>query len=260
MAKYTTQIRTIIESTNSEDTRHLLQGGGISPTARKKIFDFDYPIFDEDYRPILEDKIITHYYFNEIGLETLAQFKWFLKARLKDIMPYYNQLYKSELIKFDPMINVKFNEKSLRNIKGLSDTNTESIDDQSTNSNYDNTDRSAEDFTGKNVGGKSDTPQTALAGIEDTLDVYMSEAEISKDNNKTDRETNAVGKAEGNTHAESVGKAKTEVKNEDDYIKDLLGNNGSKNFSELLLDFRKTFINVDKMIIDELKDLFMSVY
>ena len=49
MAKYTTQIKTIVESGTP-------------------IFDFDYPIFDPLYRPVLEQKIINHYYFREIGL------------------------------------------------------------------------------------------------------------------------------------------------------------------------------------------------
>ena len=88
MAKYTTQIKTIVESGTP-------------------IFDFDYPIFDSLYRPVLEQKIINHYYFREIGLETVAQFKHFLKSKLTIIMPYYNEQYEALSVfkTYDPYIN-----------------------------------------------------------------------------------------------------------------------------------------------------------
>lgn len=39
----------------------------------------------------------------EIGLETLELFRYFMRMKMWEIMPYYNQLYKSELIEFDPL-------------------------------------------------------------------------------------------------------------------------------------------------------------
>ena len=88
MAKYRTQIRSIVES-------------------GYPLFDFDYPIFDEMYRPVLEKKIIDRYYFREIGLETVAQFKHFLRTRLNEIMPFYNRQYLALQIyeTYDPYVN-----------------------------------------------------------------------------------------------------------------------------------------------------------
>lgn len=51
MATYTTELRRLIE--NGFDL-------GLD----------DYPIFDEEYRAVLNKKIIDHYYFCEIGFET----------------------------------------------------------------------------------------------------------------------------------------------------------------------------------------------
>lgn len=63
-----------------------------------------YPIFDEEYRPFLNQKIIEHFYYREIGQETPDRFSFFLARKMNEIMPYYNQLYQSELLQFDPLI------------------------------------------------------------------------------------------------------------------------------------------------------------
>ena len=64
-----------------------------------------YPIFDENYRTPLNAKIVEHFYFREIGQETPALFRRFLNRKMNEIMPFYNQLYKSALLDFDPFNN-----------------------------------------------------------------------------------------------------------------------------------------------------------
>lgn len=68
----------------------------------------DYPIFDEKYRAGLNKKIIDHYMYREIGAETPQLFKFFLNRKMNEIMPYYNQLYESAVLKYDPLINQDF--------------------------------------------------------------------------------------------------------------------------------------------------------
>lgn len=77
MATYTLELRTILES-------------------NVNIFDFNYPIFDEDYRRVFEDKFKAHFYFREIGVETVARFKFNLREMLNRIMPFYNKMYISQ--------------------------------------------------------------------------------------------------------------------------------------------------------------------
>lgn len=72
---------------------------------REGIFDFDYPIFDEAYREALETKFLTQNYMREIGAETIGQWKLMLRNRLNMVMPYYNQLYESERVKYNPLMN-----------------------------------------------------------------------------------------------------------------------------------------------------------
>ena len=86
----------------------------------------DYPIFDESYREQLNNKIIQHYYFREIGFETEALFKNRLNQKMNEIMPYYNQMYESELIKINPLyttnIEEKFARESIASGNGTSET------------------------------------------------------------------------------------------------------------------------------------------
>lgn len=166
-----------------------------------KIFDFDYPIYDETYREQLEENILNYYYFHEIGVETIGRFIFNLKARLNLIMPYYNQMYESTLLEFDPLMNYQVSEVYTRNVAN----------------------------TGATKGRYSDTPQgrTTLEGSEHLTDITEGDSEDNAD---------------------------------ETFNKTMEGNIGVQTYAALLKGFRQTFINVDKMIIAELQDLFMQVY
>ncbi len=107
MSKYTTEVRFICESnaglTESEGFNNINQ---IIVNSAPQIFNFDFPIFDEDYRLPLEVKILRHYYTREICEETVGLWKLRLQDRLNMIMPYYNQLYQSLDYEFNPFHDV----------------------------------------------------------------------------------------------------------------------------------------------------------
>lgn len=126
MSNYTTQIRFICESKSG-----LTESTGFSGIMEaiegsvQEIFNFDWPIFDESYRLPLEVKILRHFYTREIGEETFGLWQLRLCDRLNVIMPYYNQLYESELIKFNPMWDVDLtttHEKQNDNAENGSET------------------------------------------------------------------------------------------------------------------------------------------
>ena len=108
MSKYTTELRYICEmyaggvSKGYDDVNTVIQA------AIPKVFSFDFPIFDEAYRNVLCTKILKHYYTREIAAETVGLWKLWLDAKLNEIMPYYNQLYKTQLSleKLDPLTDV----------------------------------------------------------------------------------------------------------------------------------------------------------
>ena len=100
MSKYTTEVRYIVE-TNADPAAKTIKEKILS--AAPKIFDFDFPIYEEKHRIELEEKILKHYYTREIGVETPGLWKLFLERRLNEIMPYYNNLYKAAALKIDPL-------------------------------------------------------------------------------------------------------------------------------------------------------------
>lgn len=123
MSNYTTELRFICETFAGEDeSKGYNSINDIIAKARPRIFNFSYPIFDSAYKPTLETKIIKHYYTREICAETYARWKLFLDARLNEIMPKYNKLYESELLKFNPLYDADYTREGNR------DTET-SLDD-----------------------------------------------------------------------------------------------------------------------------------
>ena len=55
----------------------------------------DYPIYQEEHREVLNNKILNHYLMSEIGQETPELFKIYLNNTMNEIMPNYNILYKA---------------------------------------------------------------------------------------------------------------------------------------------------------------------
>lgn len=107
MAKYTTELRTLCEgyAYQKQGNEIPIPVETVIDTACEYIFDFDFPIWNEDYRHTLEKKIIFHYYTREIGEETENLFKFRLQSTLLEIMPYYNKLYESADMEFNPLRN-----------------------------------------------------------------------------------------------------------------------------------------------------------
>ena len=92
MSKYTTELRYIIES-------------GYKLNALNS-----YPIFDENYRPVLNQYILNHFWMREIGFETVGEFDLYLGNTLNEIMPYYNGMFKMAMSEIDPLTNYKYKE------------------------------------------------------------------------------------------------------------------------------------------------------
>ena len=111
MSKYTTEVRYICESyAGLEESVGYDSIEEVIEKSYLKIFkNSEIPMFkgeEEAHRAGLLKKILLHYYSREIGYETVGLWKLKLNQKLIEIMPYYNQLYESELIQFDPLKNV----------------------------------------------------------------------------------------------------------------------------------------------------------
>lgn len=181
-----------------------------------------YPIFDEYYRRPLNGKIIDRYLNREIGQETVDMFQLAMRRKMNEIMPYYNQLYSSELLRIDPFLTFQTESDNTQEAKNANQS-------QGTN---------ASTSEGKSRTVASETPQTRLAGDED----YASSAQDSASESVAQGEASdsSSGTTEGVTHSTARG--------------------FSGAMADLLIRYRETFLNVDLMVVEELDSLFMQVW
>lgn len=54
----------------------------------------DYQIYSEDFRPILNQRIVDHFYLREIGASTIEQFIFYLNRTMREVMPVYDPVFR----------------------------------------------------------------------------------------------------------------------------------------------------------------------
>ena len=295
MSKYTTEVRYICEV--AAGLVESADYAGVEDVIKKAlpvVFDFSFPIFDENYRSVLETKILKHFYTREIGLETVGLWKLKLNTKLNEIMPYFNQLYSSQLYAFNPFYDVDLTRKHRIDGSGKRDTDTTSNTetehritvDETGNTTTDNTGSSTSEGTSENtevrtgtnnqtddfVEKYSDTPQGAITDLR--ADKYLTNATIRNDDRKQNKSDNVKndGKTNsdvstkdntdtsGNNSSTTNGNVSATLTNTEDYLETVQGKNGGASYSKLLMEYRETFLNIDMMVIDQLEDLFMQLW
>lgn len=169
--KYTVELRDLIDS-------------GV------KLWDFDYPSFySGSEKAEFERKVIDHFYFRQIGQETAGRFLHMFRTKIREIMPYYKQLYETVKIMDElpsPFDNVDvtetFTERRVSKVESTSEA--------------DNTRRF------------SNTPQGSISNIdryltEATVDSGTSGGESNEDTETTHTYTK-IGNQGVNTYAHDM--------------------------------------------------------
>ena len=224
MSKYSLQLRWLVEQTLADAKLPNIEANWHA--AYDKLGLADYPIFDEAYRQTLNDKIIRHYWLYEIGSETSGLFRWNLRDAMFLIMPYYNQLYLSEITAkgIQPLIDHArtITEKASGTASNTANTNATSASN-------------AQDIF-------SDTPMSALNFDNIKAGNYASTADF------TDASTTDTGKSDSSgTYANDLARTET---------------GHDKSESELLLIWRDTFVNIDRDVVEDkaLRECFMAIW
>lgn len=265
MSKYTTEVRYICEheaglteSVGYDDIDRVLA------LSVGKIFDFDYPIFDEDYRNVLNIKILRHFYTREIGFETVGLWKHYLRTKMTEIMPYYNVLYKAqlELAELNPFRDVDLYRE--HDLTGKNSNTGDITDNGRTNSttrtdNTKTTDMSTErDYDRWDK--YSDTPQGGLTGV--TNDNYLTNVTrlIDNDDTQTSGEVTDEGVQRYNDDTFNQKVLNTNLDTSEKYFEHLYGKTAGFTYAKMYEDWKKAFINIDVLVINELNDLFMGLW
>lgn len=223
MGTFTLPLKKVIEltggttSVNSDGIR-IMTGGNIGLGY--------YKPHVLEHKQVLDGLIIDHYFNREIGQETIQLFQLAMRRKLNEIMPYYNQFYKSELLAFDPMHTINIHtvgeKEQLQNVTVDSDAVSDS-----------------EHKSGSRT-VQSQFPQTTLSPNAD----YATAAADA--NSTTDGSTTAV---------------ESKVSDSDTNETNDVQVTGYQAYpSNLLNQFRATFLNIDLQIIAELDELFMQIW
>lgn len=253
MSKYTTEVRFICEnSAGLSESEGADNVDSILDKCWNKVFNFDFPIFDENYRQVLCRKILKHYYTREIAHETVGRWKLALNAKLNEIMPYYNQLYKSELLEFNPFYDVDLT----RSREGSGTSNKTSNNTETNSGTSKNISSGSGTSNTDTLNRFSDTPQNSMdtQGIGDSVPL-TTVTKVNENNTTTNESTNTLTRNDSKT-----GNGTENINNTDKYIETVKGKQGTENYSSLLNKFRETFLNIDMMIIEDCSDCFFTLW
>lgn len=279
MSKYTTEVRFICEqkaglegSVGASDVDEVLS------KSWNKVVTSNFAIFDEAYREKLVSKVLKHYYLREIGAETAGIWMLWMNTKFEEIMPYYNQLYESAKLKFEPFYDVDYTRSSQRDVTETEHGSYENKGKTQSDGSITDTGKTGNTRTGKttevrSTGGTSkdlysDTPQGALTGVDN--EKYLTNARKVTDSGNSNTDVNETITDAGTSEVKSVNSqtvnstlnntnAKSGAKG-DTFSESVTGKMGGGSYSKMLIEYRDTFINIDMQVIDEFKDLFFGLW
>ena len=182
MSRYTIEVRTICEYFAGES------GGfnsieDILDASVDDIFNFEFEFYDESRRTAFEKLILRNFYTREICEETFGLWQLRLENKLNQIMPYYNLLYKSALLDFNPFYDTDLNSYDNKSEKGVSNSSREMSDSEIRNGR--------EKESGRNSGISSEIDKEKNSGNR-----------VNVSNGEKENSFNGVNSEVGTEHSE----------------------------------------------------------
>ncbi len=245
MSNYTTELRWILEQISIDngdggyaDGRTIKQ---IIASARPVIFNWNYTIdenedIDAIHKQLLETKFLHHFYFQEIGFETVALWLDRLEERWMFILPKYKELWKAIA---DNTMKWYENFSRHRVTDEAISGSTEGSNTGTSETNNSNTTTDKNRF--------SDTPQGGTNGIEIENNLFLTNATI---NNRDYEGSYETSNSSSNESSSSSTRGEEET---------VTGFNG-KPLIEVFNYFKDNVFDTDELFLNEFDDLFMGVW
>lgn len=217
-----------------------------------QLWGFDYPSYYQgEEKTAFEQKVVDHYRFRQIGQETPARFRHYFQTRLREVMPYYIQMYKlqEKVDKIeDPLESYNLTETYTQDKTGAGSVTGRTTDSTDTES-ASTSDKSTTHSTARKF---SNTPQGSI----ENLDSYLTEATVETGSESEDLDTTVSASVTGSGTSETT----TQDTENTHYTLTRRGNIGVQPLGSEIRDIRNSFINIDLMVIESLADLFLMVY
>lgn len=267
MSKYTTEVRYICENIakNKVNDIDLYNIVSVVDLSWRDIIDLDLA-FNLCITPVTNEFVIDHFnkiipqiflqnYTREIGSETYALWKFRLQNKLNTILPFYADMYETLTLQFDPLIDTDITHDSTGNkyftLKNEGQKDNKTVHDEVT-SHYDN---QGETIT-KNIDKYSETPQGSLEDLE--AGRYLTNARINDNTNNTEDEGNN-NYTRDMTDVTTTNTTATHDEDNSNTIT-IKGKSSGMSYAKLIMEYRKSIINIDQMFLGEFKDMFMLIY
>lgn len=243
-----------------------------------ELFDFDYQMDDPQFKSEIEEAVTEFYWDYEIGQETPDMFKRKFIARWKRIIGYYNELYNTTLLAYDPLMNYSISEAldELSNTSNTQDTtaNTNSNGttningtlsvDQTTSNDNTRTDNTQQDTDSNEM--MSDYPQQPIAGGDFLNGERDTTSSTTNTGTVNDNGTSTVTGTDTTDSTTTSGDTSDTTANVTDngsvdrsYTKTIEGLTGTS-YQELIQKERQNIMRLTGSIINEMKPCFILVY
>lgn len=219
------------------------------------IFDFSFPMFPGMSQKDLCKMILMHYFAREIAMETIGFWKQRLEVRMQEIMPYYVELASAKIDLAQALINNEANEKTSRTGDEQNVSNKEENLSQSQNGNSDTTQSTVVNRENNGENLVSDTPQDGLEAVRNGT--YLSGATITKDTDTDSQNFSSENTMASSGNQESKGNETRDRDYSEDIVRQLTGFNGDK--LAVVEKYRELILQIPRMIIKDLSDLFLAI-
>ena len=253
-------------------------GEMISNSLTKNIFPSNYEFYadDEQAKKAFEEKFVNHYYYREIGFESPFIFRHKLESHLRLNMPYWKELYRTELearnINF--LLNKDLKETFIREIdtenetSGINITQQNSSSSNSINQNATSSTSNSSEQNGTSSNNHKESSLNDGVSMPSLTEGYLTGtssdegtqsttvSSTSSDNSQSYGTSNTSDNVKTKGSVSQSGNEKMVEKT------DLLsqGNIGITSSAQLLKEWREVLLNMDKIIIESCNDLFLKIY
>lgn len=215
------------------------------------------------WREALNQKIINHYYFNEICCLPPERFKFFLNNTLNEKMPYFNMLYDAMAEKWQFYTGGTLTEV-VKADGTSSDNGTKTGTDVLARSGIDTTNNSSlqnQNSDSFNLAVSSDTPGQML-NIESDIanNTYANNAVKQKNNGTYSGNSNSTDTTTYNSkETTTLDEHTTADRQHNDNRNRTVSGLNNKSYAELFKEYSESVRNLDLEVIDSLNDCFMGI-
>ena len=275
----TSSIQDILMMYVWEDDLDLTRREEIVAHAQPKLFNFDYPLYDEQLKQQFERDFIRHFYTREIGSESIALFKLRLEDYLYLNHEKWQRLYQNVDETINPFTNIDI--KTIRDLNEEENTNrdreqqdeetdsrTGSDNEQMTNTQDNTVNSHADDFT-RNL---EQTPPDERLSITAQDGVGLIDYASNIQENKNINDSNQTSATEGtrtnvrdNEQSGERNKSLNELENQKRALEQLyneqkVGKTWNKTFTEVYNEYVNHFQGLHKMMFKDMEKLFLGVF